>query len=240
MFFPSEGSGQEYYDGNSLGSWDVKLRYRFNNGSSLSAYFEGPWEDGSGIGRQNGFDGLWGLQYNFAQRGIVSKVLFEYFDFTNQSGPIHYSPEAVAGSSITDGATGGDDYYNNVFYGPYSNYGMSIGSPFVVSPLYNLDGSPNYCHNKARGFHAAAEGEAGAWSYKLMISYQQAGGQGRIPAYRKLHDTSALAKVQWLPSASIPGLRLTAEAAFDKGNLRGNNFGVLAGISYCGSFTFGK
>ncbi len=240
MFFPSEGSGQEYYDGNSLGSWDVKLRYRFNNGSSLSAYFEGPWEDGSGIGRQNGFDGLWGLQYNFAQKGIVSKVLFEYFDFTNQSGPIHYSPEAVAGSSITDGATGGDDYYNNVFYGPYSNYGMSIGSPFVVSPLYNLDGSPNYCHNKARGFHAAAEGEAGAWSYKLMISYQQAGGQGRIPAYSKLHDTSALAKVQWLPSASIPGLRLTAEAAFDKGNLRGNNFGVLAGISYCGSFTFGK
>ncbi len=73
-----------------------------------------------------------------------------------------------------------------------------------------------------------------------MISYQQAGGQGRIPAYRKLHDTSAIAKVQWLPSASIPGLRLTAEAAFDKGNLRGNNFGVLAGISYCGSFTFGK
>ncbi len=240
MFFPTEGSGRDYYEGNSLGSWDVKLLYRFKNGASLSAYFEGPWEDGSGIGRQNGFDGLWGLQYNFAKQGIVSKILFEYFDFTNQSGPIHYSTDAVEGSSITQGITGGDDYYNNLFYGPYSNYGMSIGSPFVVSPLYNLDGSPNYCHNKARGFHTAAEGGAGAWSYKLMLSYQLAGGQGRIPSYKRLHDTSMLAKVQWRPVASLPGLRLSAEAAFDKGNLRGNNFGILAGISYSGSFTFGK
>ena len=34
--------------------------------------------------------------------------------------------------------------------------------------------------------------------------------------------------------------RAAPEAAFDKGNLRGNNFGILAGISYSGSFTFGK
>lgn len=241
MFFPIEGSGEDYYKGSSLGSWDVKALYRFKNGSNLTAYFEGPWEDGSGIGRQNGWDGLWGIQYDFKPGLPVSKIVLEYFDFTNQSGPIHYAPHDTPGSSITDVATGGDNYYNNDFYGPYCNYGMSIGSPFVVSPLYNTDGMPGYCHNRARGFHAAVAGALSSqWTYTAKASYQHAGGTGRIPAIRRLHDTSALIGIRWTAPGRLRGLEVDARLAFDYGNLRGNNFGAMVGVSYSGNISSAK
>ncbi len=239
MFFPTEG-GEDYYKGGSLGSWDFKARYAFANGSELTAYFEWPWEDGSGIGRMNGFDGVWGLQYNFAKSGPVNKVVVEYLDFTNQSGPIHWSPDDSPGTTITDKATGADDYYNNAYYGPYTNYGMSIGTPFLISPLYNRNGYPQYLHTRARGFHAAVSGNVTPqWEYTAKVSYQRAGGTGWTPA-RRISDTSALVSARWTPQGRLSGLSLTAEAAFDAGKLRGNNFGAMVGVSYKGNFTFGK
>lgn len=241
MFFPREGSGEGYYKGNSLGSWDFKAQYAFHNGSSLAAYFEWPWEDGSGIGKQNGWDGLWGLQYDFAKKGAVSKIVVEYFDFTNQSGPIHHAPSDSPGTTVSSGVTGGDNYYNNDFYGPYANYGMSIGSPFVVSPLYNLNGAPGYQHNRARGFHAAAEGYIlPSLSYVAKVSWQHAGGTGRQPAVKRLHDTSALVGACWKASGKLDGLAVKAQLAFDTGDLRGDNFGALVGVSYSGNLTLGK
>lgn len=236
MFFPIEGN-EDYYKGSSLGSWDFKAEFSFSNGSSLKAYFEWPWEDGSGIGRRNGWDGIWGLQYNFAKPGPVSKILFEFLDFTNQSGPIHYSPGDNPGTDLTSQATGGDDYYNNGYYGAYAYYGMSIGTPFLVSPLYNKDGYPEYQHNRARGFHAAIMGELGSeWAYRSMVSYQQAGGSGRTPAPHKLYDTSMMVDVMWAPERFLKGISLHATAAFDAGRLRGNNFGMMFGVKYSGDF----
>ncbi len=239
MFFPREGSGEGYYKGNSLGSWDLKLRYRFADGSRLTAYFEGPWEDGSGIGRQNGWDGLYGLQYDFAEAGWLTSALIEYIDFTNQGGPIHYAPSDNPGSTITDGVTGGDNYYNNDFYGSYTNYGMSIGSAFPLAPIYNLNGDPSFLHNRCRGFHAAVKGSPlDNLSYRLMCSYQKAGGSGRQPARHKLHSFSMMAEAAWCPAAKLPGLEVKASLGFDKGSLRGDNFGALVGIKYSGSFNF--
>ncbi|MBD5234272.1 MAG: capsule assembly Wzi family protein [Bacteroidales bacterium] len=241
MFFPREGSGESFYKGNSLGSWDFKARYNFKNGSTLAAYFEWPWEDGSGIGRRNGWDGLWGVQYNFPSNKGIGKVLFEYFDFTNQSGPIHWSPTDHPGSDIEGfKATGGDNYYNNDFYGPYSNFGMSIGSPFPVSPVYNKDGMPNFTHNRARGVHAAVSGNIlPTLGYVAKFSWQEAGGTGRYPGKEILYDTSAMIGADWKPSVKIP-LTLRLKVAFDTGRLRGDNFGAMLTAVYDGSFKLGK
>lgn len=240
MFFPHEG-GEDYYKGSSLGSWDFKARYLFRNGSQLSAYFEWPWEDGSGIGRRNGWDGVWGLQYNFSRPGWVSKIVAEYVDFTNQSGPLHYSHTDEVGSTITSTANGGDAYYNNDYYGAYAYYGMSIGSPFTVAPIYNADGNPGFSHSRCRGFHVAAEGNpTEAVAYKVMVSYQQGGGNGRVPARKILHSTSAMVGGSWQAGGSLTGLRLAAEVAIDAGKLRGNNFGVMLTVGYHGSISFSK
>ena len=70
----------------TLGSWDVKVRYRLGGGHELSFVFMGPWEDGSGIGRDNGADGLWGLYYhNSGERPLLAAAGVEYLDFRNTS-----------------------------------------------------------------------------------------------------------------------------------------------------------
>lgn len=237
-FFPQEG-GEAYYEGSHLGSWDLKATYRFRDGSKLNAYFEWPWEDGSGIGRMNGWDGLWGVQYDFARRGIVTKAVVEYLDFTNQSGPIHYDPEDNPESSMTGHASGADNYYNNDFYGAYTNYGMSIGTPFLVSPIYNRSGMLSFLHNRARGFHAALEGHpTDRISYRLMVGYSEAGGSGWVPDFRKSHSTSAMIEGRMRPVGKLPGFEVGLKVAFDKGSLRGNNFGAQIQVAYHGDFSF--
>lgn len=237
-FFPREG-GEAYYEGGHLGSWDLRAVYKFRSGSRLNAYFEWPWEDGSGIGRMNGWDGLWGLQYDFAQSGIVTKALVEYLDFTNQAGPIHYAPDDNPESTMTGHTSGSDDYYNNGFYGAYTNYGLSIGSPFLVAPLYNRDGMLSYLHNRARGFHAGIEGNpTDRIFYRLMVGYSIAGGSGWIPAFRKNHSTSGMIEGRIQPVRNIPGFEIGLKIAFDRGELRGDNIGAQIQVGYRGDFSF--
>lgn len=237
MFFPSEGD-EDYYKGSSLGSWDFKASYNLRNGSKITAYFEWPWEDGSGIGRRNGWDGLWGVQYDCAKAGWVSKVLFEYIDFTNQCGWLHFSHNDYPGTSIGGHADGADNYYNNSYYGPYANYGLAIGSPFIIAPAYNSDGRYEYLHNRTRGFHAAIAGNPNnEWSYSAKLSWQQAGGNGAMAAKKRYSSTSALLAVNWNPEC-FEGVSFSAKAAFDAGKLRGNNVGVMLGITYSGNFAY--
>lgn len=240
MFFPTEG-GEAYYTGSHLGSWDLKATYRFHNDSKLSAYFEWPWEDGSGIGKMNGWDGLWGIKYQFANKGIINNAVVEYLDFTNQSGPIHFDPDDVEDNPLTGHAQGADNYYNNDFYGAYTNYGMGIGTPFLLSPIYNRNGMLSYLHNRARGFHAAIDGSPiDRLNYRFMISYESAGGAAQIPAYKKLHSTSAMMEFNTLPINKIPELEVGLRMAFDKGSLRGDNFGAQIQITYKGDFKLKK
>lgn len=240
MFLPMEG-GEDYYTGSHLGSWDLKATYRFRNGSQLSAYFEWPWEDGSGIGKKNGWDGLWGLQYDIRNCRYINKAVIEYLDFTNQSGPIHYAPHDHPNAPISGQAEGADDYYNNDDYGAYTNYGMSIGTPFLLAPIYNTSGMLSYLHNRARGFHAAAEGSPSErLSYRVMVGYETAGGNGWVPAPRRLNSTSAMIEAKTLPLKNLPGLEVGLRIAFDKGSLRGDNFGAQIKIAYSGEFSIKK
>lgn len=236
MFFPRPG-GESYYAGSHLGSWDLKAVYKFRDESKVSAYFEWPWEDGSGIGKMNGWDGLWGVKYDFARKGIVTKALVEYLDFTNQSGPMHFDPEDSSGAPVAGHAQGADDYYNNDFYGAYSNYGMSIGTPFLVAPIYNRNGVLRFSHTRARGFHIAVAGNPCNWlSYRAMMGYEKAGGSGRLPAYRRLESTSAMIEANMIPVRNMPGLEMNFRLAFDAGKLRGNNWGARLQMTYSGGF----
>jgi len=243
MFLPVEGNGNSFYEGNTLGSWDFKARYRFNSGREVSFAFQWPWEDGSGIGRRNGWDGLWGLYYNEneGRRAWLTGAAIEYLDFRNQSGPIHWAPGDFPGTTITNPATGGDNYYNNDTYTAYTNYGMAIATPFLVSPIYNLDGNPVFMNNRARGVHAAVKGCIGdEFDYAVKYSWQQGNGLSRMPSAYCRIDNSMLLDLKWNARRLLPGLKARLKLAFDAGTLRGNNFGVMFGVSYSGSFNFKK
>ena len=240
-------AGDSFVEGNHLGTWDIALEYNLKDGKQLRAYTQWLWEDGSGIGKMNGFDGLWGLEYrNLDRVALVTGAVIEYIDFTNQSGPIHWTPNDRPGTPITGHSSGADDYYNNYIYNGYQSRGMSIGSPFVKSPLYNLDGYMRYRDNVLRGFHAAIEGFVShKWFYRLKGSYRKAWGTPIIPRAGSVDDFSMALQVYYTPDwftcwNVVDGLTINAAVAVDHGKLYGNNWGAQLGIYYNCNFNFKK
>ena len=240
MLIPQKSEKEGYVAGNHLGTWDLMARYRFKNNDEIKAYVEWPWEDGSGIGKLNGFDGLWGIEYQRAEKGWLNGAVIEYLDFTNQSGPLHWATGDNPGTTLNDEATGGDEYYNNAFYNPYAHYGMSIGTPFLPAPIYNLDGYPQYIDNLVRGFHVGVMGNINKnLEYRVLGGYRKAWGDGRIPRAEAVENTSVMAEINYYPP-KIKGLSVKAQVAIDQGSIYGNNFGSCLTVSYNGLINIDK
>lgn len=240
VFIPGSGGnneGDKFYEGNHAGSWDLMLDYKHTPAVTLRAYYQSPWEDGSGIGKQNGFDGVWGLEMRRTGIAPVTGIVVEYTDFTNQSGPLHWAPGDVPGTKVTDSATGADDYYNNYTYNGYQTLGMSIGSPFIKSPLYNTNGYMRYTDNMMRGFHMGVSGYiTSQFTYRVLGSWRKSWGTPFFPRVKPVEQTSLLAEVGFV-SPKVPQLSFNLQAALDRGTLYGNNFGSLLSVSYHGNLT---
>lgn len=231
--------GDDFVEGNHLGTWDLRADYTLSNGHRLGVYHQHIWEDGSGIGWRNGFDGLWGLEYKTAQPSVVDGAVLEYLDLTNQSGPIHWAPGDHPGTSMTNETTGGDDYYNNYAFNGYQVRGLALGSPMAVAPIYNTDGYMRFVHTRVHAVHAAVQGHfASEWSYRLMASRRQGCGTSLMPL-DEASTTSLMAQVGYAPK-SLRGLQCKLMFASDHGSLLGNNFGALLNLSYTGNLTLGK
>ena len=82
-----------------------------------------------------------------------------FIDFRDQSGPIHWAPGDHPGTDMTGEATGGDDYYNNSGMNAYMHFGMSMGTPFIPSPIYNTDGYPQFVRTRANDLHILVKHE---------------------------------------------------------------------------------
>lgn len=227
---------ETYYQGNHLGAWDFQARYRLRNGSEIKAYFSWLWEDGSGIGKLNGMDGLWGLEYSSSRKdAAVSGAVLEFMTYMNQGGPIHYSPSDYKEPTLQgQKAEGADNYYNNHETNGYALWGMAIGSPMFISPVYNTNGAvTQYLNNRFWGIHGAVEGQLYKdVRYRAMASYRRFFGTPFIPAITPTYDVSVSVEAQW-QLRRVPGLELSAQLASDAGtSAYGHNFGALLSARY--------
>lgn len=244
-FFASEGGSNpgdaSYHYGNTLGSWDFVARYRLKDKSEIKAFFQKPFEDGSGIGWMNGFDGIWGLEYKNAKKGIVNGAVLEYVDFTNQSGPMHWAPHDHPSTKFTDQVTGGDSYYQNFRCNPYSNFGMSQGTMFIPSTIYDRRGENRIYDNRVRGFQIGVSGNIYApLEYRLLVNYRKSWGTYSNPRLSVVDNTSFMLEGTY-HFKQVKGLTLNGQVAFDKGALAGgDNFGVLLSVKYNGLFDIFK
>ncbi len=235
ILLPVFNNDEDFVLGSSLGAWDFFGQYLLNNGDELCAYFQWPFEDGSSIARRNKLDGVWGVEYRREQPGIISNVVVEYIDFRDQSGSIHYAPGDMDHTTLTPESTGRDDYYNNAYYNSYANFGMSIGTPFLKSPLYNLDGYPAFTANRANGFHIGVDGDlSDRVHYRAQLMYQRCFGGYNTPFHSMQTSTSSMLECSYMISDH---LGLSAMLAYDNGRLFGNNFGALVSLRYKSSFS---
>lgn len=222
-YFENNAS-EDWVFGNQLGSMTVQLGWNINQCHQLQVYVDDFFEDGSGMRKGNGWDGLWGIEYTNKTTGkqLVRGAIIEYFQTTNQSGPLHWDsgdyPEPVR-SQITDYVTGNDNYYNHYFYESYSHYGMAIGNPLLASPIYNKDGFTQFRDSRVKAWHMGINGElTDNISYLIKGSYREGYGTYHIPLPEKHHSFDAMLQGTYTKGP----WQMSAAWAFDKGNIYGD------------------
>ena len=217
-------SKEDWVFGNHIGMMTVQLGWNINSNHQLQVYLDNTFEDGSGIRKGNGRDGLWGLQYNNKTTGrqYFRNAVFEYFQTTNQSGPLHWDsgdyPEPIRGQ-IHDFVTGDDNYYNHYFYDGYSYYGMTPGNALITSPIYNKNGFMGFLDNRIKAWHLGINGEiTNRFSYLMKGSYREGWGTYQFPLPVKHHSFDAMIQGMY----NIGPWQFSAAYAFDKGNIYGD------------------
>jgi hypothetical protein len=228
------GGDRNFVYGNHLGNIQFTLVYRPSATRSLSAYVEDLFEDGSGMAKRNGWDGLWGLEYKAPAGRWLTGLVLEYLQTSDQSGPIHYAPSDFTDAdhaAVATEARGADDYYNNYFYDGYAHYGMALGSPLLKSPRYNRDAYLRFTDTRVRACHVGLSGAPFArWEYRLLGSYRRSWGTPFIPAEATRHSFNALLEATYHHC----GWRLTAAYALDRGNLYGDNAAFNLRVAHSG------
>ena len=227
---------EDWVYGNHIGSMTVQVGWNINRDHLVQAYLDDPFEDGSGMRKSNGWDGLWGVEYTnkAAGRQWIRGAVVEYFQSTNQSGPIHYDrgdyPEPIR-SQITDLVTGSDNYYNHLFYGSYDYYGMTPGIALITSPIYNKDGYNTFLDNRVKAWHVAVNGElTDNISYLVKGSYREGQGTYMQPIYPKRHSFDAMLQGTY----QLGAWQFSGAYAFDKGNIYGDCSTFNLKINYHG------
>lgn len=246
-FLPSAGDenaptgDQLFVYGNHVGAIDMALEYRFADKSQVRAYTQWIYEDGSGMAKHNGMDGLWGISYHTNRRSIVSDILVEYIGLDNQSGAIPWQPTDRPGTQVTTQTSGGDDYYNNFLFNGWQQSGFGLGTPMSPSIMYNTDGYMRYLNTRVRGGHFALQGYmSNDWQYRIMASYREAWGTPFIPAREDKYQGSLMIECTYTP-VKLKGWSFCGTIAVDAGNLIGDNAGICISVSKSGTlFNFKK
>lgn len=217
VFIPR--GGDAYFQGNYMGSEHLRVTYK-NKDLSLALYLENYYDDFSGMGKRNGMDGLWGIEYKSPTPQAISGIVLEYYQTTNQSGPLHGLDDSVAGKT-----GGADDYYNNDWYPGWVHWGMTMANPLIASPIYNRDGDMSFKYNRIKAIHLGWEGYINPQlSYRAKLSYNQTWGTPFKPTIEILENYSTFVECKYIP-AKRPEWCFTASLAFDTGEIYGDNAG---------------
>ena len=219
-------SDQVWYYGNYVGNWQGRLSYDMGNSGQLHAYLDNYFEDSSGFWKLNGLDGLWGLEYDAVGKKLISGIVVEYYQSTDQSGPMNFQPNLYAHTNLKYWTVGNDNYYNHGFYIGWSNYGRGMGSPLVTSPIYNKDGNLTFENNRVRAYHIGLMGYlSNEWSDRILATYREGLGTMSTPFINPQYGFSGMVELNYSPN-KINGLTASVAVACDRGVLTGNNWGV--------------
>jgi len=211
-----------FYQGNFVGTEQIRGTYRGKD-FSISAYLDNYFEDFSAMGKQNGWDGLWGIELTFNNFRPINNVVLEFLQTTNQSGPLHGLHEPEDGPVHKTG--GSDNYYNNGLYHGWAHWGMANGNPLLRSPIYNEDGSMSFKYNRVKALHVGWSGEfSDKWNYIAKMSFNRTWGTHGTPTLDILENFSAYVAFQYMPDKQKTWL-IHASLGLDTGEIYGDNLG---------------
>ena len=240
-FIPYAGSSktpvsdQSNVQGNMNGEYNIALSWSPSPDWTISAYFEHYFEDQSQMTFEYGLwkDGLWGVKVSFPQNKWISKFLYEYIATADQTGAVYHD----ATISIPEQISGRDGYYTHYLYGAWQNWGMTLGTPLAISPLYNTSHLMTLYNTRFIANHFGLEGNPCDYiNWRMLLTFSRNWGTYIRPLPRRMDSFSGLVEI----GAKYPGLKgwyAKCGLAWDRGALLGNNFGGMLSIGYEGNFS---
>lgn len=222
-FFKNANGGEE---NTQLASFDIRIdaNLKSNRIGVFGQLFMDAVSQNSSL-KDNGFDGLWGIEYSTKKKSVISNVVFEYLQTSNQEGPV-FNPEDYKYGNLKE-YYNFNHYYNDQMWGPWSNYGMSNGSPMLMSTIYNKDNAPLFLSTLVRVFHLGVKGfMSNKCSYKLKSGIINSWGEPFALFSEKRNDFSLLGEFMYDNNS----LHLKVSASFDTGKLYGNNMGLMISL----------
>lgn len=218
--------------GNHVGQWSLALTYKQkDNPWGGRLYYQHYFDDHS----QMFFDHAWrdmllGVEITFPENPVVSTFVYEYLITKDQSGAVYWDTT----DEIPEQVSGADNYYNHDSFGNWQHWGMGIGNPLLISPVYNADNALDFRHNRIKGHHFGWEGHPHPdVDYRVLMSYTRSWGTYFIPTPSIMHNFNALLEVSYRPHR-LPGWCGRLSLAADGGRLLGKSFGAMLTISKSG------
>lgn len=218
--------------GNHVGQWTFTLAYYPQNTDfSVKAYYEHYFEDHSMMFFDfKWIDALLGFQLTFPKNPVVKGLVYEYLYMKDQAGAVYWdhTPE------IPEQVSGRDQYYNHGIYTGWQHWGMGIGNPLLISPIYNDNNSIYFLHNRISGHHLGVLGSPLPWlDYRVLLSYSRSWGTYDLPTSRILSNFNTLFEASFHPR-KLKGWEGVVSIATDGGSLLGPSFGMMFSIRKSG------
>lgn len=222
---------QTNVQGNMVGAYNIVLRWKPKADWSIKGYFEHYFDDHSQMTFEYGWkDGLWGLEVELPKNRYVSKLVGEFIYMKDQTGAINNdkSPE------VPEQVSGRDNYYNHYLYSAWQNWGMGIGTPLAISPIYNVNHHLSFYDTRFIAWHLGLEGKpVHSLKWRFLLTFSQNWGTYIYPLANVLKNCSGLAEIDYSP-VKLKGWFAKVAIAWDKGPLLGNSFGAMLSIGKTG------
>ena len=233
-------------EGNHVGSWVAKLNIdqeKWNLGLYADQFFEDNSMmvhiayNGYGSGdeafqrKQSRYfcydfrDGLVGAELKLKAFPWVNDFVVEYLHTKYQGGPVYHDITKTDGEHIT----GLDDYYNHHLFTGWQHWGMVMGNPLYLSPIYNTDHTIMVKDNRFWAWHFGVSGDPlPGLHYRLLTSVQRGFGTYYAIYPEPRNNVSMLAEAAYHFPATSPwaGWHVKGALGMDRGELMGDNLGI--------------
>lgn len=219
--------------GNHTGEWTFSLDWTPSGDDNWQAraYYEHYFEDHSMMFFDYKWrDGLLGFQLTPPSNPWLQSIVYEYLYTKDQSGAVYWDHDA----HIPEQVSGRDNYYNHGLYVGWEHWGMGLGNPLLISPVYNADRSLRFKHNRIIAHHVGIAGRPTAQvEWRLLVSHTRSWGTYDSPTAQVLHNFTIMTEGTYSPR-KLRGWSGTLSLGLDHGNLIGNSFGAQISIRKTG------
>lgn len=189
--------------GNTFGSYIFSLQWHGNHNDTpdnqwhINAYFERMFEDQSMLTVQYGiYDHLLGLEVGLKKNPYVSHFVIEHISSKDQAGPVYHDKSP----NMPESYTGMDNYYNHGLFTGWQHWGIGMGNPLFIAPIYNDYHVIKFYDNRLRALHIGVDGNPNdELSWRIMASFTRNWGTYALPYPDVINQQYYLAEINYKP-----------------------------------------